>query len=47
MGPSLGGEAPLEEGTASRSSISPGESHGRNSLVGDTPWSRKEVDMTE
>ena len=25
----------------------PGESHGQRSLVGYSPWSRKELDMTE
>ena len=25
----------------------PGESHGRRSLVGSSPWGRKESDMTE
>ena len=25
----------------------PGESHGRRSLVGYSPWGRKELDMTE
>ena len=29
------------------SSILPGESHGQRSLVGYSPWSRKESDMTE
>ena len=26
---------------------SPGESHGQGSLVGYSPWARKELDMTE
>ena len=40
---------PLEEGMAARSSILalPGESHGRRSLVGYSPWGRKESDRTE
>ena len=25
----------------------PGESHGQRSLVGDSPWARKELDRTE
>ena len=31
------------EGTA----LLPGKSHGRRSLVGYSPWGRKELDMTE
>ena len=27
--------------------VSPGKSHGRRSLVGYSPWGRKELDMTE
>ena len=45
--PTLGGEDPLEEGMATHSSILPGESHGRRSLVGYSPWGRKESDTTE
>ena len=45
---SLGWEAPLEEGTATHSSIlSPGESHGQRSLVSYSPWHHKELDTTE
>ena len=40
---SLGGEDPLEEWMET----SPGESHGQGSLVGYSPWARKELDMTE
>ena len=39
---SLGWENPLEKGTATHSSIPPGEFHGLCS-----PWGRKEWDMTE
>ena len=42
---SLGREDPLEKEMATHSSILPGESHGRRSLVG--PQGRKELDMTE
>ena len=37
----------LEEGTATHSSIFPGESHEQRSLVGYSPWGRKESDATE
>ena len=45
--PSLGPEDPLEKGMATRSGILTGESHGRRSLAGYSPWGRKESDMTE
>ena len=45
---SLGQEDPLEEGMAAQSSIFlPGESHGQRSLVGYSPWGRKESGTTE
>ena len=44
---SLGWEDPLEKGMATQSSILPGKSHGRRSLVGYSPWGHKELDMTE
>ena len=46
---SLGQEDPLEKEMATHSSILalPGESHGRRSLVGYSPWSRKESNTTE
>ena len=44
---SLGQEDPLEEGTATHSSISVGEPPGQRSLVGYSPWGQKESDMTE
>ena len=44
---SLGQEDPLEKETATHSSILPGESHGRRSLVGCSPRGRKEWDTTE
>ena len=44
---SLGWEASLEKGMATHSSILPGESHGQRSLVGYSPWGRKEFNMTE
>ena len=45
---SLGGEDPLEkEMEYSMPVFLPGESHGRRSLVGYSPWGRKESDTTE
>ena len=44
---SLGWEDPLEKEMATHSSILAGESHGRRSLVGYSPWGRKESDTTE
>ena len=41
--PSLGREDPLEEGMATRSSFLHGESHGQRSLVGYSPWGRKDL----
>ena len=43
----LGRKDPLEKGMAIHSSILPGESHGKRSLVGHSPWGRTELDMTE
>ena len=43
---SLGWEDPLEKGTAPHSSM-PGEVHGQRSLVGYSPWDRKDSDTTE
>ena len=45
--PSLGWEDPLEKGMATHSVFLPGEFHGRRSLVGYSPWGRKESDTTE
>ena len=44
---SLGWEDPLEKEMAPHSSILPGEAHGRRSLVGYSPWGRKESDTTK
>ena len=44
---SLGREEPLEKGIATHFSILAGESHGQKSLVGYSPWRRKELDTTE
>ena len=44
---SLGWEDPLEEEMATYSSILAGKSHGQRSLVGYSPLSHKESDMTE
>ena len=43
----LGLEDPLEKEMAIHSStLLPGKSHGRRSLVGYSPWGHKESDMT-
>ena len=44
---SLGREDLLEKEMATHSSILPGKSHGQRSLVGYSPWSRKELGTTE
>ena len=44
---SLGWEDLLEKGMATHSSILPREFHGQGSLVGYSPWGRKELDKTE
>ena len=44
---SPGWEDPREEEMASTPVFLPGESHGERSLVGYSPSSRKESDMTE
>ena len=44
---SLGLEDPLEESMATTPELLPGESHGQRSLVGYSPWGRKESDSTE
>ena len=44
---SLGREDPLEKEMATHSILLPRESHGGRSLVGYSPWGRKESDMTE
>ena len=45
---SLGREDPLQKEMAMHSSIFlPGEFHGPKSLVGYSPWGRKELDTTE
>ena len=44
---SLGWEDPLEKEVAITPVFLPGESHGQRSLVGYSPWGRKESDMTE
>ena len=43
---SLGGEDPLEKEWQPTPVLLPGKSHGR-SLVGYSPWGRKESDLTE
>ena len=43
----LGLEDPLEESMATTPELLPGESHGQRSLVGYSPWGRKESGMTE
>ena len=44
---SLGWEDPLEEGMATHSSILTWRAHGDRSLVGYSPWGRKESDTTK
>ena len=44
---SLGQEDPLEEGMATHLVFLPGESRGQRSLVGYSPWGRKELDTTK
>ena len=43
---SLGQEDPLEKDMATHTGFLPGELHGLKSLVGYSPWSHKELDMT-
>ena len=45
--PSLGLEDPLEKEMATHSSILAWRIHGQRSLVGYSPWGRKELDMTK
>ena len=44
---SLGQEDPLEKEMATTPVLLPGKSHGQGSLVGYSPWGRKELDTTE
>ena len=44
---SLDWEDPMEKGMATQSSILAWEFHGQRSLMGYSPWVRKELDMTE
>ena len=44
---SLGWEDPLEKEMATHPVILPGKFHGLRSLVGYSPWGRKESDTTE
>ena len=44
---SLGQEDPLEKEWQPNPVFLPGDSHGERSLVGYSPWGRKESDMTE
>ena len=44
---SLGQENPLEKGIQLTPTFLPGEFHGQRSLVGYSPWGRKESDTTE
>ena len=43
----LGREDPLEKEMQSTPALLPGKSHGRRSLIGCSPWGRKESDSTE
>ena len=45
---SLGQEDPMEKEVATPTPVFfPGKFHGQRSLVGFSPWGRKELDMTE
>ena len=44
---SLGWEDPLEKEMQPTPVLLPGKSHGQRSMVGYSPWGRKELDMTE
>ena len=44
---SLGREDPLEKAMATHSVLLPRKSHGQRSLIGYSPWGRKELDTTE
>ena len=44
---SLGQEDPLEKGMATTPVFLPGKFHGTKSLVGYSPWGRKELDVTK
>ena len=44
---SLGWEDPLEKEMVHPPVFKPGEFHGQKSLVGYSPWSHKESDMTD
>ena len=44
---SLGREDPLKKEMVTPPVFLPGESHGRRSLIGYSPWGRKESDITE
>ena len=44
---SLGGEDPLEKEWPPTPVFLPGESHGQRSLVGYSPWDRKELGIPE
>ena len=44
---SLDQEDPLEKEWQPTPVLLPGEFHGQRSLVGCSPWDRKELDMTE
>ena len=44
---SLGWKDPLEEAMATHSSILAWKIHGQKSLMGYSPWGRKESDKTE
>ena len=44
---SLGWEDPMEKEMQATPVFLPGEFHGQRSLAGYSPWSRKDLDMTE
>ena len=42
-----GGKMPWKKAWQPTPAFLPGESHGQRSLVGYSPWGRKELDMTD
>ena len=47
LGSNMGREDPMEKGMAPTPVFLPGQFHGQRSLVGYSPWGRRESDTTE